>query len=190
MSWLDTLFLVIIGIAGVKGCFRGLVRELASLAGLVVGFLAANAYAPRLLPHIQAVLTTPLYAQVASYAVVFLSVVLAIILLSAVLRKLLAAGGLSGLDRFMGGLFGLLKGVLISCLVLLLLTAFLPPRSGILLNSNLSPFLQRATRVLTLYLPDGLRQKMAEKGSDLRQAWEGEWIEEKRRETQRTLPSD
>lgn len=41
MNWVDLILLVVVGLFGLRGFFRGLFREILSLAGLVVGFMMA-----------------------------------------------------------------------------------------------------------------------------------------------------
>ena len=44
MNWIDLILLAILAIFGLRGFFRGLFREILSLAGLVIGFLVAARY--------------------------------------------------------------------------------------------------------------------------------------------------
>lgn len=44
MNWVDLIVIVILALFGLRGFFRGLFREVFSLAGLVCGFLLAVAY--------------------------------------------------------------------------------------------------------------------------------------------------
>lgn len=44
MNWIDLLILAILLLFGLRGYFRGLFREVLSLAGLVAGFMVAAAY--------------------------------------------------------------------------------------------------------------------------------------------------
>lgn len=44
MNWVDWILLAVFALFGLRGFFRGLFREILSLAGLVVGFLVAARY--------------------------------------------------------------------------------------------------------------------------------------------------
>lgn len=44
VNWVDLILLAVLGIFGLRGFFRGLFREILSLAGLIVGFLVAARY--------------------------------------------------------------------------------------------------------------------------------------------------
>lgn len=44
MNWVDLILLVVLAMFGLRGFFRGLFREILSLAGLIIGFLVAARY--------------------------------------------------------------------------------------------------------------------------------------------------
>ena len=44
VNWIDLILLAVFGVFGLRGFFRGLFREILSLAGLIVGFLVAARY--------------------------------------------------------------------------------------------------------------------------------------------------
>lgn len=44
MNWIDLILLAVLAIFGLRGFFRGLFREILSLAGLIIGFLVAARY--------------------------------------------------------------------------------------------------------------------------------------------------
>ena len=44
MNWVDLIVIAILALFGLRGFFRGLFREVFSLAGLVCGFMFAVAY--------------------------------------------------------------------------------------------------------------------------------------------------
>jgi membrane protein required for colicin V production len=113
MTWLDYAVLGVIGLSVGWGVWRGLVRELISLAGWVIAFLAANLFAGPLAERLpQATGSAELRLIVAFVGIFILSLVLTT-LLALLLSRLAKAAGLGGLDRVLGGLFGLARGVLV-----------------------------------------------------------------------------
>ena len=44
MNWVDLILLVVLAMFGLRGFFRGLFREILSLAGFIIGFLVAARY--------------------------------------------------------------------------------------------------------------------------------------------------
>ncbi len=104
------------------GFWRGLVYEVLSLAGWIAAFMAAQWLAAdviRYLPFVQGAPETVQYAV--AYVVVFVLTLFASGMLSWLIKKLVETVGLRPVDRSLGALFGLARGVV----VLLAVTVFL-----------------------------------------------------------------
>jgi len=113
MNWLDiAVALVILGSIG-WGVWRGLVREVMSLAGWVIAFLAANLFAAPVADVLPETIKRPELRTLIGYVLVFLVVLIAATAVALLLAKLMRAVGLGSLDRTLGGLFGLLRGLVI-----------------------------------------------------------------------------
>lgn len=95
------------------GLWRGLVYEVLSVMGWVVSFFAAQWFAPdvaALLP-LQS-LSDPLrYAT--AFVLIFIASLFAWGLLAFVVKKLVEAVGLRPIDRVLGALFGVLRGLIL-----------------------------------------------------------------------------
>ncbi len=113
MTWLDY---TVIGIAAVSiawGIWRGLVREIISLLGWVIAFLAASLFAGPLSVHMPDSVQTPELRAVGAFIVIFVAALVVTTLLGIVLSHLVKAVGLGALDRTLGGMFGVARGVLV-----------------------------------------------------------------------------
>ena len=114
MNSLD-LFILIPIIAGFTfGLFRGLVKELTSLAAVVLGIYGAKFFSPWL----AAVLVRSFdfsarTAQPTAYFLLFLVIVVGLLFLSRIVDKVFESMSLGGLNKLFGGLFGALKYALI-----------------------------------------------------------------------------
>src|SRR6202023_3531249 len=75
-----------------------------------------------------------------------------------VARWLMKQSGLSGLDRFLGALLGLVKGGLVVAVVLMGMTAF-TPTSKLLENSRLAPYFLVVGRAAIWVAPSDLRAR-------------------------------
>jgi membrane protein required for colicin V production len=113
MTWLDYAVIGVMAVSIVWGVWRGLVREVISLAGWVIAFLAANLFAGPLSETLSAWISRPELRLLAAYVGVFIFALLVTKLFGLVLSKLVQAVGLGAMDRFFGGLFGLARGALI-----------------------------------------------------------------------------
>ena len=113
MTWLDYAVLGVAGLSVVWGVWRGLVRELISLAGWVIAFLAANLFAGPLAERLPQATGSAELRLIAAFVGIFIVSLVLTTLLALLLSKLAKAAGLGGLDRVLGGLFGLARGVLV-----------------------------------------------------------------------------
>ncbi|SIN69659.1 CvpA family protein [Halodesulfovibrio marinisediminis] len=154
MNYLDLLFIVIAGFFCIRGFFRGLILEVTSIAGVVGGFILANNYYEQLAIHLES-LIDPKWANVASYALIFIGVLVVAALISALLRKLIGATGAALLDYTLGGVLGGAKGVLLCCIILAFVLHFFPNAEHVK-TSIFVPHLRIVTDMLRQFIPDTL----------------------------------
>ncbi len=113
MTWLDWALLAVLLVSALVGLWRGLVYEVLSVMGWVLAFVLAQTWAEpvgRLLPMDGA--AEPLRLA-AGFALVFIAVAFTAGMFSWLVKKLVAAVGLRPVDRLLGGVFGVLRGVVI-----------------------------------------------------------------------------
>ena len=104
MTWVDYTVIAILVLSIAWGAWRGLVHETLSLAGWIMAFVAAN-----LLPaHMR-----PEFRVVSAFVAVFFATLILTTLLSALVTKFVKVSVLHSLDRWLGALFGLLRGLVI-----------------------------------------------------------------------------
>ncbi len=116
-TMVDLILVVGLALSVIVGLWRGLVTELLSLAGWAVAYFASQwlgATAGAMLP-----VDVPgsKLNVIAGMVVVFVLVWLLWALLSWALVQVIRASVLSGPDRLMGAVFGLMRGVLIALIV-------------------------------------------------------------------------
>lgn len=113
MNGVDLAIIFIVFFSLIIGLFRGFVREVLSLASWIVALWAAYRYAQAgaffLATYIE---QAPLRVG-AAFAIIFVAVLLAASFLGNLLCRLLALGGVGGVDRSLGLLFGVGRGALI-----------------------------------------------------------------------------
>ncbi len=119
MSLVDILIWAVLLMFVAKGFFRGLVREVCSLLGLVVGGWAAFRYSPYLAEAARPMIHLPHHvATVLSFVLLFLLIGLLFFLVGHLLTVVFKIMLLGGINRVGGVLFGLLEGAFILCLAL------------------------------------------------------------------------
>jgi membrane protein required for colicin V production len=130
MNLFDIVILVILFFFALKGLFRGLVNEAASLAGLILGGWLAYRYHPLLAAPIQDMLHTPAHvsAFLAFVALLILTGLIAHIL-GNIITAALRAVMLGSLNRLGGLLLGAVEGALLLSMIFCIATADFMPLS-------------------------------------------------------------
>lgn len=128
MVTLDWIFLGVLLLSMLVGAWRGLVVEVLSLANWAVAFVAAQWFAPALAAQLPMGGATDLIRYGAAFVLVFVGAVFAGSILIWLTGKLFQAAGLRPADRALGGVFGVLRG-LILLLALAALVALTPMKS-------------------------------------------------------------
>ena len=125
MNLLDIFIIVPLVWFAYKGARRGLVLELAALAGLILGIYAAIHFSDRteqlLIENLNA---GGRYLHVFSFILTLIVVILVIYLIGKIIEKLLDLVALGFLNRLLGLVFGLLKGALLVSVVLFIINSF------------------------------------------------------------------
>ncbi|MBU6225724.1 MAG: CvpA family protein [Burkholderiales bacterium] len=109
----DWILLAVLGFSMLLGLLRGIVQEILSLAGWVAAFYLAQYYAPAMALLLPMEGSSEMLRFAAGFVVVFVGVLIAQVLITSVIKKMLAAVGLGVLDRLFGSLFGVLRGIVI-----------------------------------------------------------------------------
>ncbi len=118
----DWILLGVLLTSMVVGLWRGLVYEVLSLAGWVAAFFVAQWWASDAIAWMPFIKSAPASVQYAvAFALVFIVTVFTAGLVSWLIKKLVESVGLRPIDRALGGLFGLARGVVL----LLVLTVLL-----------------------------------------------------------------
>jgi len=118
----DWILLGVLLTSMVVGLWRGLVYEVLSLAGWVAAFFVAQWWASDAIAWMPFIKSAPASVQYAvAFALVFIVTVFTAGLVSWLIKKLVESIGLRPIDRALGGLFGLARGVVL----LLVLTVLL-----------------------------------------------------------------
>ncbi|HQR86222.1 MAG: colicin V synthesis protein [Burkholderiales bacterium 35-55-47] len=113
LSAVDWILLAVLGLSFLLGIWRGIVQEVLSLAGWVAAFYVSQMYAPAAAAWLPMEGSSQMLRYAAGFVVVFVAVLVGTVLVSALIKKLISAVGLGPLDRLLGSLFGLMRGVVI-----------------------------------------------------------------------------
>lgn len=162
-TWFDWVVLAVIGFSSLLGVWRGVVSEILALAAWFAAFFAARMWGGNMADILATgfhSLQDPALRQMAGFATVFVLTLLLFAVARFVLSRLLQAVGLGLVDRFLGALFGIGRGMLLVLLGVLLggLTSF--PRQPWWHEAMLAPPLETAVLAAKPWLPPMLAQKI------------------------------
>jgi membrane protein required for colicin V production len=160
MTWLDYAVIGVFAASLVVGAWRGLVREVLSILGWVIAFLAANLLAGPLGPVMPQAIPSPELRVAAAYVAVFVGSLIVTTLVGLLLSKIVKAVGLAGVDRMFGALFGAARGLLIVLAVALLAGLTSAPRQPFWRDSASGPLLVQAAQALKPLLPQTFAERL------------------------------
>jgi len=128
ITLLDVLLLVVMLISGLLAMIRGFMREILSIAAWIIAAVVTLYAYPRVLPVAQGYISSKMVATAASVGAVFLITLLVVSIITVRISDLVLDSRIGALDRTLGFLFGLGRGLLI-VVVAFLFFAWLVPDS-------------------------------------------------------------
>ncbi len=161
MTAADWVIVVVVVLNVISAAIQGFFSEALSLAGLVVGYIVAAWQYQRLAAWLMSFLKSEWLADIFGFLIIFFAVLILFGIAGRIARKLMKAAGLSGFDRFLGALLGVLKGGLVVAVVLMGMTAF-TPTSNMLEKSELAPYFLVVGRAAIWVAPSALRARFYE----------------------------
>src|SRR5580698_10137370 len=165
MTIADWMICAVVLINVVAAAMQGFFAEALSMAGLVVGYIVAAWKYRSLAEWFESFLKNPWLAEVLGFLIIFFAILLLFGLAARIARWVMKQSGLSGFDRFLGAVLGLLKGGLMVAVILMGMTAF-KPASAVLQNSQLAPYFLAVGRAAIWLAPAELRARFYQ-GLDL-----------------------
>ncbi|MDG1689027.1 MAG: CvpA family protein [Gammaproteobacteria bacterium] len=158
MLWIDYVIIGIIALSAIISIVRGFVKEVLSLVAWILAFWVALTFSPQFSVLLSDYISTPSISLFTAFSGLFIVT----LILSALVNNLIAAivvkTGLSGTDRMLGVLFGLLRGVAIVTLLVLLAAATPMPNDAWWQNAVLIEHFEKLAIWVRQFLPDGLAQ--------------------------------
>jgi len=171
MNPFDILIIVVLGYSLVRGLFRGLVKEVSSLIGVLGGFYAAYTYYKVLAGWLAGLIHDISYLNILSFLIIFCGVLIVVGVLGVVIKYLLNIAFLGWVDRIGGVVFGVLKGILIVSILFITLTAFLPKGTAFIKNSELAPHVSWISEKMANVISEEMKQDFKAKLGELKKAW-------------------
>jgi membrane protein required for colicin V production len=172
MNVLDYILISVFGYCLGRGVFRGLVKELSSIIGVMGGFYAAYTYYPQLGKMLANWITNPGYLNMLSFLMLFVGTYLAVSITGVIIKHLMNIAFLGWTDWVSGAFFGAVKGLLIITILIFMLTAFLPKNAVILQRSHVSKYMIQFSAAFVRVVPQDLKNGFRIKMKELSKSWQ------------------
>ncbi|MFK5926050.1 MAG: CvpA family protein [Desulfuromusa sp.] len=142
MGLVDITILAILCFFLLKGIFRGLLREVCSLLGLVLGGVFAFTFYLPLAQLLKDSFNLPEKLCVwGSFLAIFLFLIILFAVIGFVLHRFVKLIFLGGFNRLAGAIFGIIQGVVVLAMIVLALNSPVAPDAvrGMIKGSQLAP---------------------------------------------------
>ena len=171
MNPFDVFIIIVVGYSLIRGLFRGLVKEVSSIIGVLGGFYAAYSYYPVVAKLISGLIINPSYLNILSFLIIFCSILIVISILGVVIKYLMNVAFLGWVDRACGLGFGLIKGLLIVTVLFIILTTFLPKGAPLIKKSVLAPHVIWISEKMVNVVPEEMKKDFFGKLDEFKKAW-------------------
>ena len=171
MNFFDLCVLILVGFCLVRGGFKGLVREVSGIVGVVAGFYGANTYYPQLIPYIDSWISSPQLQKLVCFFILFCLILIAVGIVTILIHKLLKIVFLGWVNRAFGVIFGAAKGILITTVLFITVTSFVPNGSNHIAASRTAPYLAQVADALTLFISRNIKTDFSNELEGLRKTW-------------------
>jgi membrane protein required for colicin V production len=160
MTIFDFVVLIIFAVSISISVVRGIVRESLSLAGWVIAYMIAKAFAKDFVSMLPLSITGDSLRVLISFSALFLSVLLVMSLITILASALVKTVGLGSVDRLFGAFFGLARGLLAVLLLVLLAGLTTLPQEPFWQKALLSKPLEAGVIMTMPWLPQDLSKRI------------------------------
>lgn len=171
MNPFDVFIILVLGYSTVRGLFRGLVKEVSSIIGVLGGFYAAYSYYPMVAKLLSGLIAEQSYLNILSFLIIFCGILIIISILGVVIKYLLNVAFLGWIDRVCGVGFGLIKGVLIVTVLFIILTTFLSKGAPLIKKSILAPHVIWISEKMVGLVSEEMKKDFFGKLDEFKKAW-------------------
>jgi membrane protein required for colicin V production len=153
MSWVDVVIIAIVLVSVVISLVRGFVKEALSLTGWVLAFWIALTFSGGFSRFFKSSIEDPTFRLLTAFVVLFVVTLVLSVVVNFFASQLVQRTGLSGTDRFIGVLFGFLRGLVLVAVLVLLASLTTLPKSSWWQDSLLLDYFQTLAIWLKSLLP-------------------------------------
>ena len=153
MNGFDIALVAVVALSALFAFVRGIVREVIALVTWVVGFIAAILYSGPLAAMFTSLDISPVAKHILAFALILIAVMIVGALVARTLASVIRAIGLGFVDRMLGVVFGVARGLIVVVGFALVAGVTALPKQDWWQNSALGQPLAEAALALKPYLP-------------------------------------
>ena len=153
---IDPIVLVVIFISAVYATYRGFVSETLSIFAWAAAAFATLFFGPKLAPLAKGLVASPWLGVMIGYALIFLVVLIPLSFVSFRFAESVKHSPVGTLDRVLGAVFGIVRGLAIIGLAYIAFSSIVSVRSQpeMIANAKTLPIIQGSAQVLLAVVPD------------------------------------
>jgi len=163
MNILDMIIIGAMIFFVVRGIWRGFFKEMGSLAGVILGIWFAIKLQPQLTLFIKSHLSPSKFLPLISFGMIFLVILVVCNLAGWGLKTLVNKVFLGWADKGLGAGLAILKGIILTYLVIVLLTFFLPAKAPLIAESRLAPVIVSSYQTIVGFISPGASDRWKKK---------------------------
>jgi membrane protein required for colicin V production len=164
VATIDYIILAIVLVSAITGLIQGFLREVCSLLSWILAVWLAWKIGPSLEPHLGGVLRQAPYGLWAGRGIVFIAVLVIGGIIGAIVSYYVRLSIFSGLDRFLGLLLGVVRGVVIVGVAMILAQQVKLDGEAWWKKSKLLPTVQPVANLLRALAGEHLPKRAATDG--------------------------
>ena len=125
MNFIDFIIILVIVLFAIQGFRKGLIYEIASLTGLILGIYASFHFSGYIEGYLMEYINIPeKYSAVTAFILIFIVVILLVHLIGKIIEQVVNIIALGLLNKLTGSVFGILKAIIILSLSMLIINHF------------------------------------------------------------------
>jgi membrane protein required for colicin V production len=172
MNMLDIIVLIVIGGLTAYGIWKGCIKQVFSILGIICGYVVAMRYYSAFSDYLK--FSDPNLGKIISFIILFIACVIVFGLLALLINKIFRLPGLGLINSFFGGVIGFLKGFLLAAIAVIFLIALLSAENPILSKSLTVPYILRGIMKAESMLPRDIKVQYSKKIDNLMKEISGE----------------
>ena len=127
VNWLDIVLLGAIGFSAYRGYSNGFIRELVSIASVILAIPLAGIFYDDLFPKVEPIVRNKDFAALVSFLAILIGVIIGGQVAAHMLKRTAEILNLGVLDRLAGAAFGFFKAVVVAQVLLIALVTYPRP---------------------------------------------------------------